>query len=373
MTRPDQQLRDAPQGARPSVLRESFAVTPDGHAVDAFTLTNARGMQVRFTAYGGTVLSIVVPDRDGRLADVTLGHDTLEGYEADDRYFGALIGRYANRIAHGRFTLDGVEHVLSTNEGAHQLHGGRRGFDRVVWEVAPFSGDAGAGAELRYTSADGEEGYPGTVHARVTYTLSDDDALRVDYHAVTDRATPVNLTHHAYFNLAGHAAGSILAHELTIPASHVTPVDAGLIPTGERRAVRGTPFDFTAATPIGARIAADDAQLALAGGYDHNFVLDRAPGDGPTLAARLRDPASGRTLEILTTEPGIQFYSGNRVDRGIVAKDGHAYRRHGGLALEPQHFPDSPNQPAFPSTILRPGEEYTSRTVYRFGVDAGPT
>ena len=351
------------------VERAPFGTTPDGHAVDAFTLANAQGMVVRFTAYGGIVLSLLAPDRDGVLADVVLGHSTLDGYVTDDRYFGALVGRYANRIAYGRFALDGVQHSVTANEGAHHLHGGRRGFDAVVWDVEPFVEDGRSGAVLRHTSPDGDEGYPGTLHARVTYALTDRNELTVDYHAVADRATPVNLTQHSYFNLAGQDAGSILDHELMLNASSYTPVGDGLIPTGELRAVDGTPFDFRTPHAVGSRIHAPDEQLQRAAGYDHNFVLDRATDGSLTLAARLRDPRSGRTLEILTTEPGIQLYAGNKLHERTGGKDGRDYARFGGLALETQHFPDSPNQRAFPSTILRPGAEYASRTVFRFGVD----
>lgn len=358
---------DAPRPGR-RVRREPFGTTPRGEPVDAFVLTNARGVEVRFIAYGGVIVSIRVPDRDGALADVTLGHDALDDYLADDRYFGALIGRYANRIAGGRFTLDGVTHALATNDGANHLHGGPGGFHDVLWIVEPFARDDATGATLRYTSPDGEEGYPGTLDVRVTYTLTDAGELAVDYRAAADAPTPVNLTHHAYFNLAGHDAGSVLDHELTIHASRFTPVDATQIPTGELRAVGGTPFDFTAPRAVGARIGDDDAQLRHGDGYDHNFVLDHpaAAHGAPTLAARLREPCSGRVLEVYTTEPGLQLYSGNVLQGRPAGKGGHVYGRHAGLALETQHFPDSPNQPRFPSTILRPGTTYASRTVYRF-------
>lgn len=357
-----------------AVQREPFGVTPDGRPVEAFTLTNARGSAVRFLDYGGVIVSVRVPDRRGALDDVTLGYDAAASYAADPRYFGALVGRYANRIAGGRFTLDGVEHALPRNDGRNHLHGGPRGFHTARWDVEPFADGARAGAVLRYTSPDGEEGYPGTLRVQVTYALTGDDErtdeLTVDYHAVADRATPVNLTQHAYFNLAGHDAGDILGHELTLNASHYTPVDAELIPTGEVRAVRGTPFDFTTPTPVGAGIGADDEQLRRGQGYDHNFVLDRdgVRQDALALAARLYEPRSGRALEIHTTEPGIQFYSGNVLANGPVGKGGYRYGPRGGLALETQHFPDSPNRPAFPSTVLRPGEAYASRTAYRFGV-----
>ena len=355
---------------RPSVVREHFAVAPDGRTVDAITLTNAGGTEVRFMTWGGVILSILAPDRDGVLDDVTLGYDALDGYVADTRYFGALIGRYANRICGGRFPLDGREVRLATNDGANHLHGGPRGFHVAVWDAELFGGDGGVGAVLRHTSPDGDEGYPGTLRARVTYTLTDDEDLEIDYQAVADAATVVNLTQHAYFNLGGHDAGDVLGHELTLAASRFTPVDATLIPTGELRPVLGTPFDFTTPHPIGARIDADDEQLRRGQGYDHNWVLDREPGsDALLLAARVREPRSGRVLETWTTEPGIQLYTGNVIPGGPLGKGGVDYVRRAGLCLETQHFPDSPNRPEFPPTVLRPGEEYRSRTVYRFRVD----
>lgn len=349
-------------------MREHFGTMPDGQRIDAFTLTNAAGIEVRFIAYGGVILSIRVPDREGAVEDVTLGYDSLEEYLADRTYFGALVGRYANRIAGARFTLDGREYALAANAGANHLHGGVRGFNRVVWEVEPSE----AGAVLSYTSPAGEEGYPGTLRARVGYTLTDDGELAFDYHVVADQPTPVNLTQHAYFNLAGHAAGEILGHELTLAASRFTPTTAELIPTGELRDVRGTPFDFAAPHALGERIDADDEQLRLAGGYDHNFVVNRAAPGELAFAARLREPRSGRVVEVHTTEPGIQLYAGNMMPDVLAGKQGQLYRRRGGLCLETQHFPDSPNQPHFPSTILRPGQELRSRTVYRFTTDADP-
>ncbi|CAN5893245.1 galactose mutarotase [soil metagenome] len=336
--------------------------------MELFTLLNANGVQLRFISYGGIILSLLVPDRNGEFADVTLGFDSLGGYLKEHPYFGALIGRYANRIARGRFTLAGQENTLATNDGPNHLHGGTQGFDRAVWEVEPFQDESGVGAALTYTSPAGEEGYPGELVVRATYTLNDQSELILDYHATTDRATPVNLTQHAYWNLAGEGEGDILDHELLLGSSRFTPVDSTQIPTGEIRGVAGTPFDFTTSTAIGARIEQDDEQLRHGGGYDHNFVLDRRAGEGLTLAARLYEPGSGRTLEVSTTEPGIQFYSGNFLDGTLVGKRGRVYERRTGLALETQHFPDSPNQPGFPSTILRPGEEYTSRTVYSFFV-----
>ena len=336
--------------------------------MDVFTLRNGSGMVVRYIAYGGSVVSIEVPDRNGRLADVTLGYDTIEGYENDRHFLGALIGRYANRIARGRFTLDGRTHALSVNDGANHLHGGRRGFHKVPWNVTPFEDGDVSGAVLSYTSVTGDEGYPGTLSVSVMMSLTPDNELVFDYAAVADEPTPVNLTHHGYFNLAGHDSGDVRAHELTIPASRFTPVDAGLIPTGELRSVAGSPFDFREGRRIGDALETFDEQLHLGGGFDHNYVLD--PGetaDGLTLAARLRDPGSGRTLEILTTEPGLQLYSGQALG-GVIGKGGHLYCPNAGVALETQHFPDSPNQPGFPNTILRPEEGFTSRTVYRFSV-----
>jgi aldose 1-epimerase len=341
-------------------------------AVDLYTLTNAAGMEVRAITYGGIILSLRVPDRNGALGDVVLGYDTLDGYLKASPYFGAIIGRYGNRIARGTFTLDGRKHSLATNDGPNALHGGVKGFDKVVWQAESFENEKGVGVVFSYTSPDGEEGYPGTLRATVTYTLTDRNELSFDYHAVADKATPVNLTQHTYFNLAGAGAGDVLAHELTLNASRFTPVDRTLIPTGEVRSVEGTPFDFRTPTAIGARIDADDEQIRFGGGYDHNYVLDREGGQGLVLAARVREPGSGRVMDVSTTEPGLQFYSGNFLDGSITGKGGHVYRRRAGFCLETQHYPDSPNQPGFPSSILRPGQEYRSRTVYAFSVPKRP-
>ena len=354
------------------VTTTAYGVAPDGRAVDLHTL-HAGDVQVGVATYGGHLTRIVLPDRAGRAADVVLGYDDLAGYVADTAYFGALIGRYANRIARGRFMLDGVTYTLATNNGPNALHGGVVGFNRVLWDAEPFERGAAAGVVLRHTSPDGDQGYPGELEVSVTYTLTD-DALVIDYRARSDAPTPVNLTQHTYWNLAGHAAGSIEGHELTLTAARFTPVDDTLIPTGERRAVGGTPFDFRAPHPIGARIDTDDEQLRIGGGYDHNYVLDRErddPSDALISAARVYEPRSGRVLEVHTSQPGIQFYSGNMIPDGLAGKDGARYARRGGLALETQHFPDSPNQPSFPSTILRSGAPFTSRTVYRFATDAG--
>src|SRR5436190_15524432 len=353
------------------VTRERFGTTDCGEAVSVFTLKNAHGMALRVTDYGGIILTLLVPDKNGRLDDVVLGYDSLTGYLRSSPYFGALIGRYGNRIAHGRFTLDGRTYTLATNNGPNHLHGGARGFDKVDWDVTPFDGPDSVGLILRYTSGDGEEGYPGMLHATVTYTLTNRDELIFDYHATTDRATPVNLTQHSYFNLAGHGrGGDILGHVVTLNADHFTPVDSTLIPTGEVRSVAGTPFDFRSPASIGARIDAEDLQLRYGRGYDHNFVLNKGGkgGTGLTLAARVYEPTSGRVMEISTTEPGLQFYSGNYLDGTLRGKQGVVYGHRGGFAMETQHFPDSPNKPAFPSTILRPGAEYRSRTIYAFSV-----
>jgi len=341
------------------VQRENFGKLPDGRTVDLYILTNPLGMKAAVMTYGATLVSLEVPDRNGRPADITLGFDSLEGYLGAGPYFGATVGRYANRIGGARFVLDGVTYTLAANDGRNHLHGGIRGFDKVVWKAEPVSEEGAVGVTLSYVSKDGEEGYPGNLSCSVTYLLNEKNELNLRYTAVTDKATPVNLTHHSYFNLAGQGEGDILSHELMLNADFYTPVDEGLIPTGEIRSVKGTPMDFTRPKPIGRDIA------LVPGGYDHNFVVNGQAGD-LRLAARLHDPRSGRTMEILTTEPGIQFYSGNFLDGTITGKSGKVYGKHYGLCLETQHFPDSPNKPNFPSTILRPGETYRSVTVHRF-------
>lgn len=354
-----------------------FGALPDGREVTLYRLANDHGLAVEIMNYGGIIVSLRAPDREGNVEDIVLGFNSLDGYLSDayrqlNPYFGALIGRYGNRIDQGRFTLDGTTYQLTANDGDNHLHGGGRGFDRRLWDAEPFSGEDGEGLILRHVSEDGEEGYPGRLEATVTYTLTDDNALKVRYRAETDQATPVNLTQHSYFNLAGEGAPGILDHVLTIHGDAFTPVDEMLIPTGEIRDVAGTPFDFREPTPIGARIADADRQLERGGGYDHNFVLsmDSAPLDAPRAAARVVEPGSGRVLEIATTEPGLQFYSGNFLDGSVTGKGGEPYGQRSGFALETQHFPDSPNQPDFPSTILEPGETYHSLTVYRFSTDA---
>ena len=355
----------ATQSGAPPVKREPFGQMPDGAAVEIFTLRNAAGMEVRAISYGGIITSLRVPDRSGTFDDIVLGFDRLDGYLKDPPFFGAIIGRYGNRIAKGQFTLDGATYELATNNGPNHLHGGNKGFDKVLWTAAPVEGKNAV--TFTRTSPDGEEGYPGNLQVQVTYTLTDQNELIVDYRATTDKATVVNLTQHSYFNLAGQASGDILGHELMLNADRYTPVDGTLIPTGELAPVEGTPFDFRTPTAIGARIGDADPQLKNGQGYDHNWVLNRS-GDGLQLAARVVEPKTGRTLEVRTSEPGIQFYSGNFLDGTLTGKQGATYNHRTGFCLETQHFPDSPNHPNFPSTTLRPGEEYRTTTVFTFGV-----
>ena len=345
--------------------KEAFGRLEDGTAVDIYTLKNAKGAEARITNYGGIVVSLKMPDRKGQFGDVVLGYDTLEEYVKKNPYFGCLVGRYGNRIAKGRFTLDGKEYALATNNGANHLHGGVKGFDKVVWAAKPMAGKDGQALELRYVSKDGEEGYPGNLSVTAVYTLTEDNALQLEYTATTDKPTIVNLTQHSYFNLAGD--GDILGHEVMIEADKFLPIDETLIPTGEVRPVRGTPMDFAKAMAIGARIAKEDEQLKFGKGYDHCWVLTKPPG-GIGLAARVYEPTTGRVLEVLTTEPGLQFYSGNFLDGTNVGKGGRVYKFRTGLCMEPEHFPDSPNKPRFPSVVLRPGEEYKNTIIYRFSV-----
>ncbi|MBN1813333.1 MAG: galactose mutarotase [Anaerolineae bacterium] len=348
-----------------NIKKEPFGKMADGTPVDLYTLTNASGLQAKITTYGGAVVSLLVPDRDGKLGDVALGFETLEGYIHQSFYIGCIAGRYANRIAKGKFTLDGVGYTLAQNDGNNHLHGGVKGFDKVVWNAQKKSDDAGMGLGLTYLSKDGEEGYPGNLSAKVVYTLTDDDELRIDYQATTDQDTIVNLTNHTYFNLADGGAGDILGHELMINADRFTPVDSTQITTGELRSVASTPMDFRQMTAIGARIGQDDEQLRFGLGYDHNWVLNKSD-DALALAAKLQEPTTGRVMEVYTAEPGIQFYSGNFLDGTATGKGGKVYHYRHGLCLETQHFPDSPNQPGFPSTVLRPGKTYQTTTVYRF-------
>jgi aldose 1-epimerase len=348
---------------------EPFGTTKEGQAVTIYTLSNASGMRARIADYGATVVSLEVPDRNGKAGDVVLGFSKLEDYLARSPYFGCIVGRYGNRIAGGRFSIDGQEYTLATNNAPGgipcSLHGGLKGFDKAVWKAERVSKDGAEGLKLRYLSKDGEEGYPGNLSATVTYWIGKNNELRIDYEATTDKKTPLNLTHHGYFNLKGEGIGTILDHELTLAASRFTPVTSGLIPTGELRPVKGTAFDFTTAHTIGERIGGDDKQLLDGGGYDHNWVLDNQEGT-LALAATVYAPSSGRVMEVLTTEPGIQFYCGNFLDGTLTGKAGKPYPHRSGFCLETQHYPDSPNQPNFPSTILEPGKTYKSTTIYRF-------
>ena len=358
-----------PPARAAAVAKASFGTLTNGTAVDVYTLTNANGVEARVTNYGAIILSLKVPDRTGALGDVVLGYNAVGDYEKDSPYFGAIVGRYGNRIGGAQFTLDGKTYKLSANDGANSLHGGVKGFDKVAWTATPSP--SGAGLQLVYTSPDGEEGYPGTLTTTVTYTLTDANELVVDYRAKTDKATPVNVTQHSYFNLAGEGVGGIDAHVMQIHADRYTPVAKGLIPTGELAPVDGTPFDFRTPTAIGARIASTHPQMVLGGGYDHNWVVNRPAGlaaNAVAPVATVSEPTTGRTLTVESTEPGVQFYTGNFLDGHHVGKSGRPYVKRGAFCLETQHFPDSPNKPNFPSTIVRPGTDYESRTVFRFGV-----
>ncbi len=345
--------------------KESFGKLPDGTPVDLYTLTNANGIEMKVITYGGIVTSLKTPDRSGQSGDIVLGFDNLQGYLDKSPYFGALIGRYGNRIGNAQFTLNGKTYQLPKNDGDNTLHGGVKGFDKVVWNARPLPVKNGSALELTYVSKDGEEGFPGTLTVRVVYTLNDQNEWRIDYTATTDKPTVVNLTQHSYFNLAAGAAPNNLAHEVYLNADRFTPVAKGLIPTGELKAVKGTPMDFTKPMAIGAHIDDNYDQLQLAGGYDHNWVLNKT-GNGMTLAARVVEPTSGRVLEVSTTEPGIQFYAGNFLDGTITGKGGKVYVKRYGFCLETQHYPDSPNKPSFPTTTLKPGQTYKTTTVYKF-------
>jgi len=349
------------------IMAFESACTSTRPAAELFTLTNGNGVELRAIPYGARIQSLRVPDRQGQLDDVVLGFETAAEYEKANPYFGAVVGRYANRIGNARFELDGRTYQLAANNGKNHLHGGVKGFDKVIWKGESVTDTRGQSVRFAYTSADGEEGYPGALDVRVTYTLTNNNELIVDYRATTTAKTIVNLSQHSYFNLAGQASRDVLDHEMQIDADRYTPVDDGLIPTGELAPVEGTPFDFRAATTIGQRIGDDHPQLKLGRGYDHNFVLTRT-GDGLQRAARVTEPSTGRTMEVWTTEPGMQFYSGNFLDGSITSKQGRVVRQRFGFCLETQHFPDSPNKPSFPSTVLEPGAEYRSTTVYRFGI-----
>jgi aldose 1-epimerase len=347
------------------ITRADFGKTPDGQSVELFTLTNAMGTEAKITNYGGIVVSLSVPDRTRKFADVVLGFNDLESYLKGHPYFGSIIGRYGNRIAKGHFSLDGVEYKLAVNNGPNHLHGGIKGFDKVVWTPAPTTTRNAASLSLTYLSTDGEEGYPGNLNVKVVYTLTNNNELRIDYSATTDKDTVINLTHHSYFNLAGEGNGDILNHQLTLKSNRFLPTDATSIPTGELRSVGGSPFDFVTAHGIGERINQNDQQLQFGNGYDHNWVVNGKPGR-LRVAAEVYEPTSGRLMQVWTTEPGIQFYTGNFLDGTLTGKSGKPYQRRSGFCLETQHYPDSPNEPKFPTTTLRKGATYTSTTIYHF-------
>jgi aldose 1-epimerase len=343
-------------------VENSLTLVERGELTETYLLRSA-GIDALITNYGGTVMALRVPDARGVMGDVVLGYERAQDYAKASPYFGCLVGRYGNRIAKARFALDGIAYHLAANNGENSLHGGIKGFDKVVWNARPMQSDLGPALELRYLSKDGEEGFPGNLDVTARYTLTSDRSLRLDFTAATDKKTIVNLTHHSYFNLAGF--GDVLGHEVLLCARHFTPVNASLIPTGELRPVAGTPFDFTTPTAVGARIDGDDQQLRLAGGYDHNWAIDKPLGE-LGLVARVHEPTSGRTMDVLSTEPGAQFYTGNFLDGSITGKRGQCYTRRSGFCIEPQHFPDSPNRPSFPTVVLAPGETYKNTIIYKF-------
>ena len=350
------------------ISETDFGKTPDGQNTTLYTLRNSQGMEVKITNYGGIITHWTAPDKNGTFEDVVLGYDTLGGYVVESPYFGALVGRYGNRIAKGKFTLDGKTHTLAVNNGENHLHGGLKGFDKVVWKTDKVEKNGQVGLKMYYESKDGEEGYPGNLKVTVNYLLKNDNSLQIDYEATTDKATPVNLTNHTYFNLSGSTKTNILNHQLQLDASHFLPVDTGLIPTGELQSVKNTPFDFTKLGTIGKRINdSTDVQIKRGGGYDHCWVLDNNT-DTLKHFATVYEPTSGRLMEGFTTEPATQFYTSNFLTGTAIGKHGITYSKHYVLCLETQHYPDSPNQPKFPNTILRPNQKYSSTTVYRFGV-----
>ncbi|WP_322283903.1 aldose epimerase family protein [Prosthecobacter sp.] len=349
----------------PQVTSEVWGTTSEGKTVKLFTLRNANGMEAKITNYGGIIVSLKTADKNGQFADVALGFDTLDRYLDKNPFFGCITGRYANRIGSASFKIDGVEHKVTANSGKNHIHGGKAGFDKKVWRSQEFHGDLSVGVRLEYTSADGEEGFPGMLKGFVTYSLTKDNALVIDYDATTDKPTVINLTNHSYFNLAGEGNGDILGHELTLPTDQYTPTDDALIPTGEIASIKGTPLDFTTPHTIGERIGADFKPLIQGAGYDHNFVLS---GSGVKLAATVKEPKSGRVMTVRTTEPGVQLYTGNHL-KDVNGKGGHVYKARHGFCLETQHYPDSPNKPNFPSVILRPGETFHSTTIYQFSAE----
>ncbi|QHI68909.1 aldose epimerase family protein [Tichowtungia aerotolerans] len=349
-----------------AVTSEAFGKNLFGENVDLFTLTNSNGIRVRIMNHGGIIVSLETPDRDGNMADIVLGHDTAAEYADGGPYFGAVIGRFGNRIKDGKFSLEGVDYTLAQNNGPNALHGGLKGFDKIIWDTEILEDTA---IRMRYVSADGEEGFPGEVETVITYTLTDDNELKIDYSAESTKATPFNITNHSYFNLAGHDSGIAVGQIMTINADRYLPIDATSIPTGEEASVEGTPFDFRTPHVIGARIDEDNEQLAFAGGYDHNWCLNKETDGEISFCARSEDPVSGRVMETFTTEPGVQFYAANFLDGTLKGKGGCMYVKRGGFCLETQHWPDSPNQPQFPNTILRPGEAFLSQTIYKFSVN----
>jgi len=359
---------DPNKGADSKMQKQDFGKLSDGQSADLYTLTNKLGMEVTVTNFGAAVVSLKVPDKAGKSGDVVLGNNTASEYETGKGYFGAIVGRYGNRIAHGQFTLDGKTYTLAKNNGENSLHGGTVGFSGRLWSATDVSGAAGQTLQLTYVSKDGEEGYPGNLTIHVTYSVpASENALKIEYSATTDKDTVLNPTNHSYFNLAGQGNGDNLKHEVVIHASRFTPVDSTLIPTGELKTVAGTPFDFTKQTAIGARIDANDEQLTFGKGYDHNWVLDKKAGStGPSLAVEVYEPTSGRVMNVLTTEPGVQFYTGNFLDGTVKGKEGKVYGHRSALCLETQHFPDSPNHKKFPSTELKPGQKFHSITIYKF-------
>lgn len=360
-------MEETPAKPQLSVTKEAYGETPDGPA-DLYTLKNANGLEVGITNYGGIIVSIKAPDQNGSFADVVLGFDDLTGYLGPHPHFGTLVGRYGNRIGNARFAIGSETYTLAANNGKNHLHGGNKGFGKVLLTGTEIATDDGTGVEMTYLSKDMEEGYPGNLQVTLSYVLTNDDELRIEYRATTDKATVVNLTNHSYFNLAGEGNGDILSHLLRINADNYTPVDEGLIPTGEIAPVEGTPFDFRKSMTIGARVESAHEQIRIGGGYDHNYVLNQESEGEMTLAAAVFERTSGRTLEVYTTEPGVQFYCGNFLDGSVVGKGGKAYQKRFGFCLETQHFPDSPNQESFPSTLLEPGQVYNTTTVFKFGV-----
>jgi aldose 1-epimerase len=350
-----------------TITKAAFGETKDGQAVDLYTLTNAKGLVAKIMTYGGTVVELKVPGRGGKLGDIVLGFDNLSDYEEKSPYFGCIIGRYGNRIGKAKFSIDGKEYILEANDGEQHLHGGLKGFDKVVWNAESVTVDNGVGLKLHYLSKDMEGGYPGNLDVTVTYTLTNDNELKIDYSATTDKPTICNLTNHCYFNLAGQGNGDILGHELMFNSDYFTPVDKNLITTGELVPVKGTPFDFTVLTAIGKGVDANDEQIKFGGGYDHNWVLKKQ-SDEMSLAAKVYEPTTGRVMEIYTNEPGLQFYSGNFLDGSLTGKEGKVYKHRYAFCLETQHYPDSPNKPEFPSVVLRPGQKYHTTTIHKFSV-----